>query len=108
MVAVPVREQDEVAPFRGALVLRALGVAGEEGVDVDARPGLGVEPEGRVAEPGESGSHAVEPTPGAARCRTGTAARGAPLMGDGAKHDGHRSFGYVAKRSRRASRGGKR
>ena len=53
MVAVAVRDGDHVDPLGLQLALRALGVAVQERVDVDPLASGGVDPEGRVAEPGE-------------------------------------------------------
>jgi hypothetical protein len=52
MVAVRVRERDDVDALGRLLVLGALRVSGEEGVDVDALA-AGVEPERGVSEPCE-------------------------------------------------------
>src|SRR5712691_620396 len=53
VVAVAVGDRDHVDALRRLLVRRALRVAGQERVDVDALPAGGVEPEGCMSEPGQ-------------------------------------------------------
>jgi hypothetical protein len=53
VVVVSVRERDQVAAPGLDLVGRALRVAVEPRIEVDAGTGRGVEAEGRVPEPGE-------------------------------------------------------
>src|SRR5581483_6916294 len=53
MVAVRVRERDDVGALWFLLVLRALRVAVQERVDVDALAARRVDAEGRMPEPGE-------------------------------------------------------
>ena len=61
VVAVPVRDRDDVRPLGLALVLGALRVPVQERVDVDALSARRVESEGGVPEPGQSGvSHGAE------------------------------------------------
>ena len=67
VVAVAVRDEDEVAALRLTLALGAARIAGEKRVDVQARALLGVDSESSVAEPRECGSHAFE---GSASTRT--------------------------------------
>jgi hypothetical protein len=51
MVAVAVRDRDHVGALGLQLVLGALRVAVQEGVDIDAFAARGIEPEARVTEP---------------------------------------------------------
>ena len=53
VVAVAVRDRDDVGALGGLLALGTLRIAVQERVDVDALAAGRVEPEGRVAEPGQ-------------------------------------------------------
>jgi len=53
VVAVPVRDRDDVGALGLAFVLRALRVSVQERIDVDALTRRRVEAEGGVPEPGE-------------------------------------------------------
>ncbi len=57
VIAVPVREQDHVDALGLLLRLGALRVAVEERIHVDALAAGRVDPEGRVAQPGQRSSH---------------------------------------------------
>ena len=62
VVVVAVRDDEEIAALGLSFPVGAGRVAGQERVDVDARTGRRVHPERGVTQPGECGSHVVEPS----------------------------------------------